>query len=327
VKQTAFEARHGADWEHFERWLDSRGKRGQPPADAERFDEVLVPQRYRQLCQHLALARDREYSPDLVDRLNSLVLRGHHVLYGARARQEATRGLAFLLADFPRQVREERSLLTAASLLFFGPFLLLIAALQWYPDFIYYVLDPATVSSYQEMYNPGAKRLGQRESDTNVAMFGFYIWNNVKVGIQTFATGLAFGIGSVFYLLANGVIIGAVAGYLTQIGNGVPFWSFVSGHSAMELTAIVVSGAAGLRLGGAVIAPGRVSRKAALVAAARPAVRLMLGAALMFIAAAFIEAFWSPLNSFPAAFKYAVGIAMWVLVIVWLGFGGRARAA
>jgi uncharacterized membrane protein SpoIIM required for sporulation len=327
VKQTAFEARHGAEWEQFERWLDARGKFGRKPAKIDGLEEISVPQRYRQLCQQLALARDREYSPDLVDRLNSLVLRGHHVLYGARARRESSQGFAFILGEFPRQVRAERALFTAAALLFFGPFLALIAALQWYPDFIYYVLDPATVSNYQEMYNPSARKLGQRESDTNVAMFGFYIWNNVKVGIQTFATGLAFGIGSVFYLLANGVIIGAVAGYLTQIGYGVPFWSFVSGHSAMELTAIVISGAAGLRLGGAAIAPGRLSRKAALVAAAKPAMRLMMGAALMFIVAAFIEAFWSPLNAFPSALKYAVGVAMWVVVIAWLALGGRARAA
>jgi hypothetical protein len=75
------------------------------------------------------------------------------------------------------------------------------------------------------------------------------------------------------------VILGAVSGYLTQIGYTQTFWSFVAGHSSLELLAIVISGAAGLRLGMAVIAPGNVSRRAALVAAAKPAVRLMYGAA------------------------------------------------
>ena len=145
-----------------------------------------------------------------------------------------------------------------------------------------------------------------READDNVAMFGFYIFNNVKIGFQTFATGLAFGLGTLFYLVFNGVMIGAVAGYLTGIGYGTPFWSFVSGHSAMELVAIAISGAAGLRLGAAVVAPGARSRKAALVDAARPAVRLMYGAAAMFFIAAFIEAFWSPLTAFPPQTKYAV---------------------
>ncbi len=326
MKQTAFEAQHAEDWARFERCLERRGKAKE--AEANALPDVEVPQTYRRLCQHLALARDREYSPELVDRLNALVLRGHHLLYGARARRGTVRSIAFLLGGFPRLVRGESALVTAAALLFFGPLALFIAALQWFPDFIYYVADPRTVANYQEMYNPASTRLGRtREADDNVAMFGFYIWNNVKIGIQTFATGLAFGVGPVYYLVANGVMIGAVAGYLTQAGFGVPFWSFVSGHSAMELTAIAISGAAGLRLGAAVIAPGLRSRKAALVIAAQPAARLMYGAAAMFTVAAFIEAFWSPLNTIPPAVKYAVGAAMWALVIGWLLLGGRSRAA
>jgi uncharacterized membrane protein SpoIIM required for sporulation len=166
-----------------------------------------------------------------------------------------------------------------------------------------------------------------RDADDNFAMFGFYIWNNVKIGFQTFATGLAFGLGSVFYLAFNGIYIGAVAGHLTQAGYGMPFWSFVAGHSSLELVAIAISGAAGLKLGGALIAPGRLSRKSALVAAARPAVRLMYGAAAMFFAAAFVEAFWSPLTVVPPATKYAVGAVLWAVVLGYLAFGGRVRAA
>ena len=166
-----------------------------------------------------------------------------------------------------------------------------------------------------------------RESDDNVKMFAFYIWNNVKIGIQTFATGLAFGLGSIFYLAFNGIIIGAIAGYLTAVGHGGPFWSFVSGHSAMELTAIVLSGAAGLKLGSALIAPGNRTRKAALVDVAKPAIRIMYGAALMFLLAAFIEGFWSPLTAFPPNVKYAVGVTLWMLVVAYFTLAGRNRAA
>jgi uncharacterized membrane protein SpoIIM required for sporulation len=328
MKQAVFEQQHEPDWSRFERWLERREKlrrsAADTAADPNPLPDMDVPQVYRRLCQHLALARDREYSPEIVDRLNALVLRGHHLLYGARARRGAQRSLAFILGSFPRLVRAEGPLFTASALLFFGPVAIFIAALQWFPDFIYYVLDPRTVANFQEMYNPAHARLGPREADDNVMMFGYYIWNNVKIGIQTFATGLAFGLGSIYFLVANGVIIGAVAGYLTQAGYAQPFWSFVSGHSAMELTAIVISGAAGLRLGGAVVAPGLQSRKAALVAAAQPAVRLMYGAGVMFVIAAFIEAFWSPLNLISPSIKYAVGAVMWALVIGWLAVGGRS---
>jgi uncharacterized membrane protein SpoIIM required for sporulation len=332
MRQAVFEARYGADWNRFEQWLDQderRARRNARPAPepAHALADADVPQAYRRVCQHLALARDRQYSPELVDRLNRLALRGHHRLYGARPGRGAAKGLEFLLAGFPRLVRAERGFVLTAAVLFFGPVLALIAVLQAYPDFIYYLVEPANLARFQEMYDPANPRLGRREADDNVAMFGFYIFNNVRIGFQTFATGLAFGLGTLFYLVFNGVMIGAIAGYLTAIGYGTPFWSFVSGHSALELVAIAISGAAGLRLGAAVVAPGAQSRKHALVAAARPAVRLMYGAAAMFLAAAFVEAFWSPLTAFPPQTKYAVGAIMWALVLGWLAYGGRARAA
>ena len=202
---------------------------------------------------------------------------------------------------------------------------MLLAALQSYPDFALYFASPEQLSQYEEMYKPDNARLGQRDSDSNVMMFAFYIWHNVKIGIQTFATGLAFGLGSIFYLLFNGLIIGAIAGYLTSAGLGGTFWPFVAGHSSMELTAIVLSGAAGLKLGSALVAPGNRTRKAALVEAARPAIRIMYGAALMFMLAAFIEGFWSPLKTFAPSIKYATGLLLWVAVISYFSFGGRQR--
>jgi len=332
MRQAVFEARYGHDWNRFEQWLDrdERRRRRTPNAalePAHPLPDVDVPQAYRRICQHLALARDRQYSPELVDRLNRLALRGHHLLYGARARRGTARSLEFLLAGFPRLVRAERGFVIVAACLFFGPVLALIAVLQAYPDFIYYLVDPGQLARFQEMYDPANRRLGMRDADDNVAMFGFYIFNNVKIGFQTFATGLAFGLGTLFYLVFNGVMIGAIAGYLTGIGYGTSFWSFVSGHSALELVAIAISGAAGLRLGAALVAPGGRSRKAALVDAAQPAVRLMYGAAAMFFLAAFVEAFWSPLTAFPPQTKYAVGAIVWAVVVGWLVLGGRARGA
>jgi len=323
MKQAPFEARHRGEWEAFERFLDQ--KKGDKKA-APSFAPAEMPSRYRRLCQNLALAADRQYSPDLVDRLNHLVLRGHHALYANRGRQ-TQRVLDFFLASFPALVRQEWRTVTVAALLFYGPLLALLALLQAFPDFVYYLLSPTQIARFHEMYDPASRHLGMREADSNIQMFGFYIWNNVQIGFQTFAGGILAGVGSIWFLGSNGVVIGAVAGYLTQIGYGSTFWSFVSGHSALELTAIVISGAAGLRLGLAVIAPGRLSRTAALVAAAKPAVRLMYGAAVMFFGAAFVEAFWSPHTAIPFNVKISVGIASWVVVLGYLAFAGRSHAA
>jgi uncharacterized membrane protein SpoIIM required for sporulation len=94
----------------------------------------------------------------------------------------------------------------------------------------------------------------------------------------------------------------------------------------MELTAIMLSGAAGLKLGSALIAPGNRTRKAALIDAAKPAIRIMYGAALMFLLAAFIEGFWSPLTTFPSDVKYSAGATLWVLVVAYFTLAGRHRA-
>ena len=316
MKQAPFEAAHAREWSEFEQFLEK--KTG--------FDPAEMPARFRRVCQHLALAAERRYSADLVDRLNRLALRGHHALYANR-RRESQQVLEFMLAGFPRLVRQEWRLVTAAAVLFFGPLLALIALLQQFPDFAHYLLAPEQIANFHQMYDPANRRIGMREADTNVMMFGFYIWNNVRIGFQTFAGGMLAGVGSAWFLGANGVIIGAVAGYLTQAGFGETFWSFVAGHSALELVAIVLSGAAGFKLGLAVIAPGNLSRKAALIAAARPAVRMMYGAAMMFLGAAFVEAFWSPLTEVPFPVKIGAGIAAWIVLLGYLLLGGRARAA
>ena len=142
--QATFEARHAAAWQAFESWLAARerlrrARRGETPVAALPDDEV--PAAYRALCQHLALARDRQYSPDLVDRLNQLVLRGHHALYGARGSSGAE-AIDFFLRGFPRLVRDEWRLVLAACLLFFAPMVLVFVGLQAYPDADFYPLDP-----------------------------------------------------------------------------------------------------------------------------------------------------------------------------------------
>jgi uncharacterized membrane protein SpoIIM required for sporulation len=326
MNQTLFETRHRKDWQAFESWLAmlaSRGSKGaaQPRADVARE----WPHRYRELAHHLALARDRAYSPELVDYLNQLALRGHQMLYGARS--NALNGITgFIGHGFPALVRQESLLVWVAIALLFVPLLGLIAVLQYFPEFVYYLESPEQLRSYENMYAPGNEVLGPHHKAGNqVMMFGFYIWNNVKIDFQCFAGGLLYGIGAIFFLLFNGFSIGAVAGHLTQLGYIQTFWGFVSGHSSWELLGAALSGASGLKLGWALIAPGRLTRVAALKEAAGPAVRLLYGAAGMTTFAAFIEAFWSSSTAIVPEVKYAVGITFWLLFAVYFVFAGGRR--
>jgi uncharacterized membrane protein SpoIIM required for sporulation len=326
VNQDRFESIHGGDWDAFELWLTTRSKRRRRDAPpVETVPDKEIPRRYRALCQHLALARDRQYSTTLVERLNTLVMRGHQFLYGAHP-EAGPRVLQFFAADFPRAVRRAWRPVLASSLLFFGPLLIMVAALQFHPDFIHTLMSPHQVRDFREMYDPSNPKPGIRTAQADTMMFGHYIWNNVRIGFQTFAGGLLFGVGAVVILLFNGVIIGAVMGYLLQIGFGTPFLQFVAGHSGLELSAIALMGGAGLMLGAGLVMPGGLTRTQSLQAAAREAVPIVYGAASMLVAAAFVEAFWSPITVVPPPVKYTVGIVMWVLIAAYLLLAGRRAA-
>src|SRR5690242_14746975 len=234
MNQQTFESSYAKRWDEFEAWLKRTGRgrivREQYP-EAAAFD---MPARYRELCQHLALARDRQYSADLIDRLSGLALSGHQVLYGARS-GGLERVLSFLRADFPRAVRREWRFVWVAIGLFFAPLAVISLAIPSYPEFAYVVLPIDVLDSAEHMYGGDAKTLGRkRQADTDVGMFGFYIFNNVRIGFQTFASGLLFGIGALFYLIFNGVFIGAFTGHVVHAGLGTHFFSFTAGHSAFE---------------------------------------------------------------------------------------------
>lgn len=323
MKQQGFEDRFSQEWDTFERWLDQGRKRGETAAG--NVDPAEIPRRYRRICQQLALARDRRYSAAVIERLHALATRGHHVLYASRAGRKS-RFAAFVLGGFPRAVRAEWRLVVLSLVLFMGPLTAMIVGTGFYPDLAYYFLSPEQIAKFEHMYRPDAPHLGRLpEANSSFFMLGFYIWNNIKIAFQTFAGGLLFGIGSLFFLLFNGFFIGAVAGHLAHSGHFVPFFSFVSGHSALELTAIALSGAAGLKLGAALIAPGQLSRKQALVVAARSATGIVYGAAGMLLLAAFVEAFWSPLGEVAPSTKYSVGIALWVLITGYFCLLGRGH--
>lgn len=320
MKQSHFEQRHQAAWQQFGERLDAleRSRRRHDAGDG-------FTQAYRQICQHLALAQARGYSSHLVEPLQQLAMRGHQQLYRHHS-QFAAQLLAFVLADFPRLVRAEWRLVTLALVLFFGSLIVMGLLVYGYPDLIYSVVSPAQVSEMESMYDPAARRIGQaaeRASSTDWLMFGYYIMHNIGIAFQTFASGLLFGLGSLFFLFFNGLMIGAVAGHLTDVGFGQTFWPFVVGHGAFELTAIALAGAAGLKLGWALLAPGPMRRGEALRIAAKTSVRLIGGVMLFLLIAAFIEAYWSSMTWPQPTTKYLVGAVLWALVASYLIFAGR----
>ena len=329
MKQDDFIQKHQAQWQEFNEWLELKklSAKQRKKSKTQTFDEYnestkTMPHRYRQICHHLSLSQSRHYSPKLVAQLNQLVLQGHQYLYKSNYRR--SKFLKFLFIDFPVLLRQEAKLFWVSMFLFYVPLVAIVFIINSNPELIYSILSPEQVSSVQYMYNPEGEHIGRsREVDGDFAMFGFYIFNNISISFQVFATGILLCIGSLFFLIFNGLYIGAVAGHLIHIDYNVTFFSFVAGHSALELTAIVISGVAGMRLGLALIKPGRYTRVAALKNSGIISLQLMYGVFLMLLAAAFVEAFWSSKVSIEPQIKYTVGIVMWVLLAGYFLLLGR----
>jgi len=323
MRQETFERDYASTWQQLG-WLLEQLERRQKTSDSGAAVLSELPALYRAVCSHYALAVSRRYSPALLTQLHHLVLRGHRQLY--RPRGAALSGMiAFLGAGFPRAVRENARYLWLALALSFGPGLVVGGYCYHSPDLIYSILDQEQVANLDDMYDPHSRRPGRstgRDSESDFVMFGIYISNNIGIGFRVFAGGVLFGVGTVLLLLYNGVTIGGVAGHLTQLGYHGTFWPFVFGHASFELTAIVICGAAGLMLGHALLAPGQQMRMESLKRASPVAVELVVGAALMLLLAAFVEAFWSA-SEMPSLAKFLVGALLWAGVLTYLGFAGR----
>ncbi|MBK1882188.1 stage II sporulation protein M [Luteolibacter pohnpeiensis] len=314
-----FEHKNSQRWLEYER-LVAGLESGKPNEHADQ-----LPRRFRELCIDLSLVESRMYGDRLHERLNGLVIRGYNVIYRGK-RGGFEHAVSFVTWRFPCAVRREWRLFLLCSLVFWLPFFAMILSAKHDMSWIQSVLGPAGMASMEQMYGGKEQQIAHLRSEygSNFMMFCFYIYNNVGIDFRIFAGGMAAGVGTLFFLLFNGVYMGAAAGYVNQVGNPESFWTFVIGHSSFELLGMIVAGMAGMRVGLAILNPGRLPRVRALVEATKRSLPLIYGAAVMTAMAAVVEGFWSA-QEIPSNIKYGVGATGWVLVSAYLLLVGRNR--
>lgn len=313
IDRDGFVAPRRARWDRLEYLL------ARPSRTAPAWSELAGA--YRAVCADLAAARSRGLPDDVVRYLDELAGRSHNALYGARVAGGGS-ALALLFRDFPRELRREWRLFLFATLLFYGPFAVGMAGSWTDPRFAALVLPEASLEQMEQMYAGEIARGGGQD----LAMAGFYVWNNIGIALRCFATGALAGLGSVFFLVYNGLVIGTIFGHLGASGLIGNLLAFTSGHTVWELTGIVVSGTAGLRLGRAVVVTEGRTRAGSLRAAAPVLFRLVAGATALLAVAALIEGFWSA-GPVPAPAKLVFGALQFPIVAAWLLLGGRREGA
>jgi uncharacterized membrane protein SpoIIM required for sporulation len=312
-------ARRAVAWKELEGLLDrfSRFRRSNIQAN----EVFRLGELYREACADLMLAEVHDLPRDTVEYLHSLVGRAHSAVYRDRGYRLRDFG-RMLLQDAPASLRRDPALRIAAAV-FFGGFLICALLACGRPDFARTVVGDEFLGGMDQMYSEpigGERADGFSRNDAGMA--GFYIQNNTSIGLRCFAWGLLFGLGSLYQLLHNAILLGTVFGHMAGGPNAGRFFTFVTAHSGFELTAIVVSGGAGLQLGWGLIDTHGRTRAASLRASARGAMPAVGFAVVLFFLAAVVEGFISA-SSLPYAWKGAVLALSIVAIAAYLALGGR----
>jgi uncharacterized membrane protein SpoIIM required for sporulation len=304
-------------WRRLSALLDRLVSAGPGRLSVEELEEL--GRLYRRAASDLAYARAHFNDPETVSYLNQVVARGHAAIYRP-GRARWGRVWRFLLAEFPRQVRSCAPFVAVAAIALFGSAAVggVVSALS--PESAS-LLVPEEFS--RALREPGAGgTLGAMPAEMEALLGSVILTNNIQVGFLSFALGITCGVGTIYVLVQNGLMLGVLGGVLGRGKQGLLFWSLVAPHGGMELVAICICGGSGLVLGWALVNPGDLARREALIGAGRRAVPLVMGAAPMFGVAALVEAFVTPAPA-PAALKLAIGGVGAVAALAYLGLAGR----
>lgn len=302
-------------------WNELEGLVGDAGRRPERLgpDGVLrLGALYRAAAADLALARRQFPGDPLVRRLETLVGRARGLVYDTPPRRASL--LRFFMRDYWWLIASRPVPLLFSAVLLFGSGAL---ASAWA------VTDPGAAaglvpSEFQPVTDRRSADLGL-SADEEAALSSEIFTNNIQVTLLLFAGGILLGLVTALVLVFNGVLLGVVGGLVVEAGNGRIFFELVTAHGVLELSCIVVAGAAGLRLGWAVVDPGRQTRAESVRVEAVRTVALVLGTAPWLVIAGLVEGFITP-EGIGLAGVLAVGFGLaavyWTLV---LALGVRAR--
>jgi uncharacterized membrane protein SpoIIM required for sporulation len=311
--------RRRQNWQELERYCERISLSSLNTAEISRFSAL-----YRAVCADLALSNSYQLPENTVQYLHKLVGRAHNQLYRAK-RFDFQAWAKVLLEEVPQRIFNDRCV--QVMFLFFWGFFILSAWLAYsksaWPDFAQEMLTEDFINQLEGMHN---KPLDGRDGDTDIAAASFYIQHNTSIGLQCFVWGLLV-VPGLYVTAKNALVLGAAFGYMArpEVSQGEYFFQFVRAHGPFELTAIVLSAGAGLRLGMAWIMPGQLSRAASLQKHGAEMMPVMCAAMLLFFFAAIIEGFLSP-SAAPLWIKSAVCLlssALLAFYFVVLGFPRR----
>ncbi len=304
-------------WERLTELVDRSGRRGVRALTHKELQELGLL--YRQTASDLSTVREDPLSQQLARYLNQLLGRAHNLIYmGRRGRPGGI--VRFYRETYPQIFRATLPYTLAAFAIF---------------------LAGGVCGFLVSLYDPAFSRhlLGGRMSDTierrqmwthsiltikPLASSGI-MTNNLSVAFAAFAFGITAGLGTIYMMLLNGLLFGAINAACWQAGLGPALWSFVAPHGVLELPAIFIAGGAGLLIARGLLFPGLLPRRSSLARAGGQAARLLLGTIPLLVIAGIIEGFVSPTN-LPSSAKFLLAPALGCLLALYLARAARSEA-
>ena len=312
----AFVATNQYSWQRLEQL--TRQARKLSNVGPDELDELVAL--YQRTGGHLAHARLTYRADDaLIGRLTFLVAEAHGVLYGTRS-TEASRNIArFFTVSFPAALWSIRWFIFASALLTMVPWVILQVWIGISPDAFDLTADEAVRTAYIE------RDFEEYYSSQPAQNFASQVFlNNVRVGILAFAAGILLCVFTAMILMYNGANGGMAGGLFTHVGEWERFWGLILPHGLLEISAVIVAGGAGLRLGWTVISPGERTRWRALTDDGRYVGNVLIGLVLAFAIAGVIEGFVTG-QPWPTSLRVGIGVIAFVAFWGWpIVYGRRA---
>jgi uncharacterized membrane protein SpoIIM required for sporulation len=313
-------ARREENWKRLDALLGQVEKKGIKSLVAVEIKELAGL--YRSVSADLARAKTNRVGASIINSLQKLASRGYNQIYQGSRRQEWEGIKEFYWWGFPQIVRETFIYTIVAT----GLFSLGGLVAWWYawqdPAFMSLIVPEDLIVRVRDK---GELWMGSILGVEPMAS-SYIMLNNISVCFRAIGGGITAGIFTVFLLVYNGLLIGAIATLVGQNNLAYPFWAFVLPHGSLELPAIFFSGGAGLAIAKGLLFPGNYRRSDALKKAGLQAAKIVFGMIPMLIIAGTIEGFISPNPNIPEPFKYLLGISLFILLVLYCNRQKKAIA-
>jgi uncharacterized membrane protein SpoIIM required for sporulation len=275
---------------------------------------------YRQVAADLSVLRQDKTARAYAAHVNQLLARAHHIIYSGRKTNLGTLW-RFLKDEYPAIFQRQIGYVMASVGVTVAWGVLGAVLTSARPEFMRHFVGPEMIATMErhEMWTKAIVGVEPKASS-------WIMTNNLTVSFVTFATGITFGLGTFFYLAVNGLMLGVIGAACHQYGMSLALWSFVAPHGSLELPSIIIAGAAGFRLGHAMLFPGALRWKESVARGGAEATRLIAGIIPLLVIAGCLEGFFSPSQA-PVWLKFTVGGLLFSLLLLWLFRPVKAAAA